>query len=304
MITPSLLQPGDKIGIVATGRKVSSQDVAAAVEIFKSWGYQPIKAANLHSTSHNYLAGTDEQRMADFQAMINDPDIKAIACARGGYGTTRIIDALDFSNLKSNPKWVVGFSDVTAIHLRMLKEGIKSIHGTMPLLFGNPASKPSVESLRLSLTGTPDKIVAPPNIHNQKGKVTGAVVGGNLSLIADSMGTSTEPDMTGKILVIEEIDEYVYKVDRMLTQLKRAGKLDHLAGLVVGYMTDIKELEVAFNETIEHVVLNKIKNPGLPVAFNFPIGHENTNYAWIHGSQMTLEVQGDGAILSPADNVV
>lgn len=304
MITPSLLNPGDKIGIVATGRKVSSQDVAAAVEIFKSWGYQPVKAEHLHSTSHNYMAGTDEERIVDFQTMINDPEIKAIACARGGYGTTRIIDAIDFSNLKRNPKWIIGFSDVTAIHLRLLKEGIRSIHGTMPLLFGNPASRPSVESLRLSLTGTPDTIVAPANINNQKGIVTGTVVGGNLSLIADAIGTSTEPHMTGKILIMEEVDEYTYKVDRMLTQLKRAGKLDHLAGIVVGYMTDIKELELPFNETIEQVVLNKIKSPDLPVAFNFPIGHENPNYAWIHGSQMTLEVRLDGATLSPADIVL
>ena len=170
--------------------------------------------------------------------MLDNPDIKAIICARGGYGTTRIIDFIDFATFQKNPKWIVGFSDVTALHLKVSQLGIESIHGTMPILFSKPESASAIESIKQILfgSGTP-VIMAEPNKANRPGRSVSQVLGGNLSLIVDSIGTSNEPDLTGKILIMEEIDEYLYKIDRMLTQLRRAGKLDNLSGLIVGHMS-------------------------------------------------------------------
>jgi muramoyltetrapeptide carboxypeptidase len=298
MITPPFLKPGDKIGIAATGRKVNAGNVESAQRIFASWGMEAILGRNLFSNSHNYLGGSDLERISDFQQMLDNPEIKAIACARGGYGTTRIIDALDFSSLFNFPKWIIGFSDVTALHLKLLKLGIKSIHGTMPLLFSNPEAGSSVESLRRRLIGETDILAARPSQKNNLGKTTAQVIGGNLSLIADSVGTDTDPDTNGKILILEEIDEYKYKIDRMLMHLKRSGKLDDLAGLVVGHMTDIKDPELPFGETVEEIFVSKIQK-NFPIAFNFPIGHENPNLAWVHGSVMTLDVTPGGAQLQP-----
>lgn len=299
MISPPLLKPGDKIGIVATGRKVSINDVEAAKNIFTSWGLEVVSALHLHSNAHAYLAGTDSERASDFQTLIDNTEIKAVACARGGYGTTRIIDTLDFSALRKYPKWIIGFSDVTAIHLMLFKLGIKSLHATMPLLFSNRSSSPSVETLRQSLTGESPIISAAANRHNKFGKTTAPVIGGNLSMIVDSIGTSCDPDTSGKILVIEEIDEYMYKVDRMMMHLKRAGKLEDLSGLIVGHMTDIKQPELAFGENIEQIIMSKLVGKNYPVAFNFPIGHENPNLSWVHGSVMTLNVTETGAQLIP-----
>ena len=299
MINPPLLKSGDKIGIVATGRKVSVNNIEPACKILTSWGMEVVMSPNLHSNGHEYLAGSDLERLSDIQQMIDNPDIKAIVCARGGYGTTRIIDALDFSSLYKNPKWIVGFSDVTALHLKLFKVGIKSVHGTMPLLFSNTESNSSIESLRRSLIGESDVITSSPNRFNKFGKATAPIIGGNLSLIVDSIGTSADPDTNGKILVLEEIDEYKYKIDRMLMHLKRSGKLDNLAGLIVGYMTDIKDPDIPFGETIEEIVVSKTTKKNYPIAFNFPIGHENPNLAWVHGSVMTLNVTEAGAQLLP-----
>ena len=299
MINPPLLKSGDKVAIVATGRKVSASNIDPSRNIFTSWGMEVITSPNLYSNAHNYLAGSDAERRSDFQQMIDDPDIKAIVCARGGYGTTRIIDTLDFSSLYKNPKWIVGFSDVTALHLKLFKAGIKSIHGTMPLLFSSVESTASIESLRKSLVGESDVITSTPNPLNKFGKATAQVMGGNLSLVADSIGTANDPDTNGKILVLEEIDEYKYKIDRMLIHLKRSGKLDNLAGLVVGHMTDIKDPELPFGETIEEIFVSKIPKRNYPIAFNFPIGHENPNLAWVHGSVMALNVTERGGQLLP-----
>ena len=301
MIAPPLLNPGDKIGITATGRKVSVRDIEASRRVFESWGMEVIASANLYSQSHSYLAGSDEERLTDFQNLINDPDIKAIVCARGGYGTTRILDNLDFSSLTKYPKWIIGFSDVTALHLKLFKLGIKSVHGTMPILFSKPESISSIESLRGTLMNESVGISTIANKNNRTGKVTAQIIGGNLSLVVDSNGTTGDPDTHGKILVIEEIDEYTYKVDRMLMHLKRSGKLDSLAGLIVGHMTDIQEPELSFGETIEEIILSKVHDTHYPVAFNYPIGHENPNLSWVHGSVMTLIVTESGSQLLPEE---
>src|SRR5688572_14682613 len=264
MIQPPLLQKNDLVGIVAPGRKLDAGVLREAVKMVESWGLTVRVGKNLTNSSHAYLAGSDAERLEDLQHMLNDSSVKAILCARGGYGTTRILDQLDFSSFLKNPKWVCGFSDITALHMKLQALGVQSIHGTMPVLFSKPDSLSSVEALRKILHGEQSVWHVRPHAHNRVGNGEGGVIGGNLSLLVDSLGTSSEINTKNKILVIEEVDEYVYRIDRMLVQLKRAGKLQHLKGLVVGHMTELKETELPFGESIETIVRNQVEG------FNFP----------------------------------
>lgn len=290
MIRPQALHPGDKIGIIAPGRKVSPADVDAAVKLFTSWQLDVVLATNLFSNKHSYLAGTDDQRREDFQAMLDDPSVKAIVSARGGHGSSRILDKLDFTRFQKNPKWIAGFSDITAVHLKLFHAGYESIHATMPILFSKSGSAESIASLKNVLFGERPTLETKSFSHNRTGRSQGQVLGGNLSLIVDSLGTETEPDTDGKILVIEEIEEYLYKMDRMIIHLKRAGKLKNLAGLLVGHMTNILDSELRFGETVEDIVRHHTQEYSFPVAFRFPTGHENPNLAWVHGGRAQLEV--------------
>lgn len=299
MIVPRFLKPGDKIGIVAPGRKVIGEQLKTAIQTFSSWDLKVELSPNLFSNDHSYLAATDESRLRDFQAMMDDPSISAIVCARGGYGTTRILDRLDFRHFIKNPKWIIGFSDITALHLRLNILGIQSIHSTMPILFAKDDSFPSIASLRETLFGSSQMIKAHATTYNKHGAATGEVVGGNLSLLVDSLSTPADADLGDKILIVEEIDEYLYKIDRMFTHLLRAGKLSRLRGLAVGYFSDIKDTSPVFGETVEQIILEKVSQYNYPVAFNMPIGHENPNLAWRSGSTMTLTVNNDGSTLSP-----
>ncbi|HEX6891825.1 MAG TPA: LD-carboxypeptidase [Chryseolinea sp.] len=299
MIVPRFLKPGDKIGIVAPGRKVIGEQLKTAIQTFSSWDLKVELSLNLFSNDHSYLAATDESRLRDFQAMMDDPGISAIVCARGGYGTTRIIDRLDFRHFIKNPKWIIGFSDITALHLRLNILGIQSIHSTMPILFAKDDSLQSIASLRETLFGSSQMIKAHATTYNKHGAATGEVVGGNLSLLVDSLSTPTDADLVDKILIVEEIDEYLYKIDRMFTHLLRAGKLSRLRGLAVGYFSDIKDTSPGFGETVEQIILEKVSQYNYPVGFNMPIGHENPNLAWRSGSTMTLTVNNDGTTLSP-----
>ena len=295
---PDILNPGDKIGVAAPARKINPVDVEVASKILTSWGLEVSIAKNIFSNHHSYLSGSDEERLSDLQSMIDDPGTRAIICARGGYGSTRILDSLDFSALQKNPKWIVGFSDITALHLKLVKHGIASIHGTMPVLFSKEDAASSLESLRKLLMNGACKIETTFADHNKTGIANGPLIGGNLSLIVDSLSTATEPDTKGKILFVEEVDEYRYKIDRMMTQLKRAGKLNNLSGLIIGHMTDIKDTELSFGQTVEEIILDAVKDYSYPVAFGFPSGHEHPNYAWIHGGQATLSVKDSGTSLT------
>lgn len=290
MVRPPALKKNDTIGIVAPGRKLDLELIHAAAKLIETWGFRVLLGSHINSEKHSYLAGTDAERLEDLQDMLDDSIVRAIICARGGYGTTRILDQLDFSSFQKNPKWICGFSDITALHLKLQSLGVQSIHGTMPVLFSKPESAQSVETLRQILFGNQIDQEIATHSKNKMGLATGSVVGGNLSLIVDSLGTSSEIDTENKILVIEEVDEFLYKVDRMLVQLKRGKKLQHLAGLVVGHMTDMKDTELPFGETLEDIVLQHVKDCAYPVAFGFPIGHENPNFAWIQGSRATLDV--------------
>lgn len=290
MIYPPKLSANDKVGIVAPARKISPGQLEPALNILAAWGLGPVLAKNIFSSSHSYLAGSDEERREDFQRMIDDPAIKAIFCARGGYGSTRILEDIDFSPLQRSAKWIIGFSDITAFHLHLASIGLASIHGTMPIFFGQPEALESVDTIRKILFEGSCQVDFEPHGCNRIGEAAGEVVGGNLSLIVDALNTPSEPDTERKILIVEEVDEYFYKLDRMFTQLRRAGKLKHLHGLVIGHMTEMKNSDLAFAENVHGMVLHAVRDYEYPVAFSFPSGHKNPNLAWIHGAAAELKV--------------
>lgn len=298
MIQPAFLKQGDTVCILAPGRKLDAKSIETSVAIIQSWGLNVTLSYNLLSDTHSYLSGTDAERLSDFQKALDDSSVKAVICARGGYGTTRILDLLDFSTFQKSPKWICGFSDVTALHLKLQSLTIQSIHAPMPVQFPKTEFADSVESLRSLLFGTANPLTAAPSASNRTGISEGKVVGGNLSLLADSLGTSTEIQTDSKVLVIEEIGEYTYRLDRMLVQLMRAGKLKHLAGLVVGHMTGIKESELPFGETVEQIIRNHTREFNYPIGFNFPIGHEYPNLPWIEGATGKLSITNNQSTLS------
>lgn len=294
-IRPDLLQSGDKVAIVAPAGKVVAHSHEKAVSIFQDWGLQQ-KISQYALGGGNYFSGTDEQRLTDFQAAINSPEIKAIFCARGGYGTTRIIDKIDLSPLLTEPKWIVGFSDITTVHFKLHNLGIESIHSIMPTGFGN-ADQQSISSLKQILFNQGFEYKLPGNPLNKAGEASAPIIGGNLSMIADSLSTSSEIDTSGKILFIEEIDEYLYKIDRMMVQLLRAGKLNNLAGLIVGHMTSMKDTKVPFGKTVNEIVQEITSSFSYPTAYNIPIGHERLNLAVPCTREITLSVSSSGVEL-------
>jgi muramoyltetrapeptide carboxypeptidase len=296
MIFPSPLVSGDRVAIVAPGKKINEDDVNFAASVLRSWGLDVMLGNNLFG-SNNYLSAPDTLRLSDLQTAIDDTSIKAIFCARGGYGTTRILDDVDFTSLEKNPKWIAGFSDITALHLALFKKDLVSVHGTMPVLFKRNDSASSVNSLKDLLFTGKFSIRSEASEHNRLGRASGQLVGGNLSLLVDSLGTQSELHTNNNILFIEEIDEYLYKIDRMLTQLKRAGKLKNLSGLIVGHLTDINDTDLPFGSSVFQIIKDAVKNYDYPVAFHFPSGHENPNFAWIHGAEIKLLVDAAGAVV-------
>jgi muramoyltetrapeptide carboxypeptidase len=299
MITPPFLESGDEIVIVAPASKVSAEVIEIAVNELRNWGLTVGLGKHLLSTRHYYFSGSDAERLADLQAALDNQDKKAVLCARGGYGTTRIADRINLTLFEKHPKWIVGFSDITTLHLALHKRGFETLHGMMPSQFADQHIETSLRSLRDALFEGTSLIEGPATHHNVQGTATGQVVGGNLSILVDSIGTPTELETDGKILIVEEIDEYKYRIDRMLTHLKRAGKLHRLSGLVVGYMTRTKDTTIPFGESVEAIFKHHVGEYGYPVSFGFPIGHEHPNLAWRHGSTMKLTVSSTGAALEP-----
>lgn len=277
MIRPKGLKAGDKIAIVAPAGRLLDGSLNSAINILKAWGLHVVMGEFVHK-GNNYFSGTDDERLADFQKALDNSEIRAIFCARGGYGTTRIIDRINFENLKENPKWIVGFSDITALHFHVHNLGIASVHSVMPTGFGDTESE-SIESLRKILFNEPIQYNLDSDELNINGTCSAQIIGGNLSLITDSLGTSSEIDFDNKILFIEEIDEHLYKIDRMMVQLKRAGKLRALAGLMVGHMTKMKDTKVMFGKNVKELILGHVADYNYPVTFNLPVGHEPLNLA-------------------------
>jgi muramoyltetrapeptide carboxypeptidase len=291
MITPPFLKKGDKIGIVAPARWVTPEEIEAALKVFESWGLEVVRAENLYK-QHRQFGGTDDQRTADMQAMLDNDDIRAIVCARGGYGTVRIIDKLDFRKFAGKPKWIAGYSDVTALHSHIESQyGIETLHAPMPFSFNNDNdSIASFESLRRALFGGNLSYETEAGRFSGKGMAQAPITGGNLSMLYSISGSASECDTAGKILFIEDLDEYLYHVDRMMQQLKRSGKLANLAGLIVGSMSKMRDNQVPFGKTAQEIIAEAVKEYDYPVLFDFPAGHDALNQTLILGRTVNLEV--------------
>ena len=288
MITPPYLQKGDTVAILATARKHIVKSMQPTIDLLESWGLHVVVGESI-GLEENQLAGNDEQRAADLQEQLDNPNIKAIWCARGGYGTVRVVDLIDFTQFKKSPKWLVGFSDVTVLHNHLNTMGYKSIHGIMPISLAK-ASKEAIESLRLSLFGQPLQYAIDPHPMNRLGKATGQLVGGNLSILYSVLGSPSAIDCTDKILYIEDLDEYLYHIDRMMMNLKRNGCLESLKGIIVGSMTDMKDNDIPWGKNALEIVQDVTKQYNIPVIFNFPAGHIHDNRALILGNNVTIEV--------------
>lgn len=295
---PPLLKKKDKIAIVAPASNSKSGNsksiIEKATKLFQSWGLEVVLGKYVSLDSRNTFAGSDAQRAEDMQWALDDPTIKAVVSVRGGYGTTRIVDRLNFTRFLRNPKWIIGFSDITTLHIQLHKLGVVSAHGAMPTLFLSPQHKASIDSLRTLLFEGAAHLTAPTNSLNRLGSVTAPVVGGNLTLICNNMETPSALDTKNKILVIEDIGGNLYALDRIMVQLKRAGKLQHLAGLIVGKMVHMQDLlSLPMNKSAEEIIQEHVASYNYPVTFQFPIGHQAPNLAFPHGKVGTLCVRND-----------
>lgn len=289
VITPPYLKLGDCIGIVAPARKISVEELAPAIKMLESWGLKVKLGKHIYST-HNQFAGTDTERCSDFQSMLNDSAVKAVLAARGGYGEVRIIDSIDFSAFKKHPKWIVGYSDVTVFHNHIQTLlGIETLHGTMPISFNKDAE--SLDLLKKVLFGEPIAYTISSNSLNKNGEAKGVLVGGNLSLLYALASTPSDIDTRGKILFLEDLDEYLYHIDRMMMQLKRSGKLSGLKGLVIGSFSEMKDNTVPYGKTAEEIILDAVNEYDYPVCFDFPAGHGVKNYPLFLGREIELSVK-------------
>ncbi len=301
MITPPYLKQNDKVVIIAPAKRIAKEVVNNAVKILTEWGLSVVVGQHVFS-NHNYFSGTDQQRIADFQEAINDIEVKAVFFARGGYGSLRIVDQLDFMPLKKYPKWLIGFSDITVFHQHLHNIGIETIHGTMPLNFydyNNRHEDQSLNLLKNILFGEPLAYQLPSSSFNQLGYSSGELVGGNLSVMNSLLGSSSEINTDDKILFLEEVGESAYRIDRLLYQLKRSGKLNKLKGLIIGGFSDITDNtgEFAFNQSVEEMVMNAVGKCNFPICFHFPSGHINPNYPLIMGRKVNMNVTADEVTL-------
>lgn len=292
-IRPAILQVGDTIAIVAPAGILMSKKktIEAAQMLLKNWRLVPVLGPHLFSESYHF-AGTDAQRLKDLQWALDKPDVKAIWCARGGYGSMRIMDELNFETFKKNPKWLVGYSDVTALHNQLQNLGYETLHAMMPVNMEEDAKAitASITSLKAGLFGTLAKHSIEPNKSNRMGSTKGILTGGNLTLLTAQLGSASQLETRNKILFIEEIGEYKYHIDRMLQSLKRAGYFDHCNGVIVGDMMDIKANSPAWGTGIEELIMNILDPYDFPVAFGIPAGHKPENRALIFGRSIDLNI--------------
>lgn len=296
MKIPPYLKKGDTVAIVCTARKFMPEDAIPSKELLESWGLKT-KLGNTIGLDSCQLGGTDAERIADFQTMMDDENIKAIWVARGGYGTVRIIDALDFSKFKKHPKWIMGFSDVTVLHSQLNVERIASVHSIMP--FTVPKAPEEVkETLRKALFGEDITYTIPSKSYDKKGKASGELVGGNISILYSLLGSKSSIDTKNKILYIEDLDEYLYHLDRMMQNLKRNGYFDNVKGIIVGSMADMHDNEIPFGQNEVQIILAITKEFNIPIVFEFPAGHQKDNRTLILGKKVDFEVNEKEVVLS------
>ena len=288
---PPKLKSGDKIGIAAFAKKISFLEIQHSISVFKSWGLEVVVGQTI-GASWNQFGGNDEMRKNDIQSMIDDPEIKAIISARGGYGSVRIIDDIDFTSFKNNPKWLIGFSDVTTFHSQIHTSfSIPTIHATMPVFFQNN-SEESISSLKSILM---DEVMGykETSAYNdlcKDGEATAEIVGGNLSILYSNCGSNSNIDTKGKILFLEDLCEYLYATDRMLQNLKRNKFFENLAGVIIGSFSDMKDGTVPFGKTVEEMIFDYVKHLDIPIFVGFPAGHINDNRALVLGAEVDMTV--------------
>jgi len=293
----SYIPNNSTIGIVCPSGYMPMEQVQACITTLQQWGYNVQLGATV-GLQYHYFAGTDAERQADLQAMLNNPAIDAILCARGGYGLSRIIDELDFTAFLQHPKWIIGFSDISVLHARLNRLGVPALHAPMAGAFNEGgAERESVASLKAILAGKPVHYTVPVHPLNRQGMANAELVGGNLSIIAHLIGSKDNLDTQGKILLIEDVGEYLYHIDRMLVQLNRAGMLQSLAGLLVGGFTELKDTTIPFGKTVEEIVREHAAEYTFPVAFHFPVSHGEPNLAVKLGVKHQLMVTEKEVVL-------
>ena len=291
-VIPPYLQPGDTIALICPAGYMAPEKLQTCMDTLRAWGYAVRAGTTLASHSENYFSGTDEERLADLQEALDDPSVKAILCGRGGYGLSRIIDRIDFSHFIMYPKWIAGFSDVTILHAHIYANyKIATLHSPMAGAFNDGgAESVHVASLRDALEGKKAKYISDVHPLNRKGEAVGTLVGGNLSLLAHLAGTASDVKTKGKILFLEDVGEYLYNIDRMFWQLKRNGRLDRLAGLIIGGFTDMKDTTRPFGQSVYEIIYDVVKEYDYPLTFGFPVSHGGDNYALKVGVGYKLKV--------------
>lgn len=295
IIMPDYLKKGDTVGILATARKIDLATLQPGIKLLESWGLKVVIGKSI-GKEENQLAGPDWQRATDFQEMLDNPNIKAIWAAKGGYGTVRIVDRINFENFKKKPKWIIGFSDVTVMHSHINNMDIGTLHAIMAIS-AKTATPEAIESFRKALFGEKLEYHIPHHAFNKNGKATGELVGGNLSVLYSIQGSESAVDMKGKILFLEDLDEYLYHIDRMMMNLKRNGSLKGLKGIIIGGMTSMNDNDIPWGYDSFEIIQDIVKDLNIPVAYNFPAGHIKDNRALILGKTVTFEVNDKETVL-------
>jgi muramoyltetrapeptide carboxypeptidase len=300
MKLPPYLQPGDTIAITCPAGYMPLEKAQTCINTLQLWGYEVLIGKTLGSNSKNYFSGTDEERLHEFQAMLDAPDIKAILCGRGGYGVGRIIEQLDFTQFKKKPKWIIGFSDITVLHAHINRNyKIATLHAPMAAAFNDGGFKNKyVQSLKQALEGNKANYRCKPHRLNQTGIAKGELIGGNLALLAHVVGTSSDIQTKNKILFLEDVGEQHYNVDRMMIQLKRSGKFSNLAGLIIGGFTDMQDTQRPFGKKVYQIIKEHIAGYNYPVCFGFPVSHDKENLALKCGCNYILHVSNTAVTLS------
>jgi muramoyltetrapeptide carboxypeptidase len=284
LLRPQALQPGDTVYILSTARKITIEEITPAIQAFESWGLK-VQIGKTIGKEYRQFAGTDAERKEDFQIALDDKNVRAIICARGGYGTVRMMDDLNYDEFMKHPKWVVGFSDITYLHVHISNSiGIQTLSGAMPFSFAK-STPMAIESLKNELFGKRNQYIIAPNELNRKGEAQGILIGGNLSILYSITGTKSGMNTSNKILFLEDLDEYLYHID-----LKRSSKLHDLAGLVIGGFTDMKDNKVAFGTTAYEIIAENVAEYNYPVCYGFPAGHVDDNRALVIGGTYKLSV--------------
>ena len=296
MIQPPALNPGDLIYITAPAKLMDTQAVTYAKKHLEENGFKVLISKNCLG-KHHYFSGTDEERLLDFQFGIDHPDVRAILCARGGYGSIRLVDRINWANMLREPKWLIGFSDITVFHHRLNKLGVQSIHGSMPINF-EKNTEAALTSLVNTLKGSWPQFLLPSNQSNKVGIATGNLIGGNLSIVYSMLGTDDQYDFEDSILFLEDLGEHYYQVERMFFALKKSGAFQKIKGLIIGGISELEDTDPPLGRTIEEIVLDQLMFTRIPVLFNFPGGHIEDNRAMVFGKKIQLTVsEGEASVV-------